>query len=206
VNHKIRAPRVRCIDAAGNMAGVLDLHAALELAQQQGLDLVEISPNADPPVCRLMDYGKYKYELGRKERLARKHHRAVDLKEIKFHANVADHDYQTTVNHIREFLRRGHKVKASLYFRGRENAHREIGFEVIARMLKACEDVSVVDMPPKLIGNSILTIIGPRSGKGHAAAPAAPRPAPAAPAEAPQPAPVMATAEVVAGAIAGAAP
>jgi translation initiation factor IF-3 len=156
---------VRCIDAAGNMIGVVPTGEAIAMAGQNGMDLVEVSPNADPPVCRIMDFGKFKYEQNRKEREARKHQHAADLKEIKFHANVGDHDYQTKVSHIRGFLEKGIKVKSSLFFRGRENAHRELGFEVMKRVLKDCEDLSAVDMPPKLIGNSIVMVIGPRSSK-----------------------------------------
>lgn len=163
------------------MIGVITLGEALQRAEQWGLDVVEISPNADPPVCRIMDYGKFKYEQSRKEREARRHQHSSDMKEIKFHANVAEHDFQTKVNHIREFLRKGIKVKSSLYFRGRENAHRELGFEVMQRVLKACEDLCVVDLPPKLVGNSIVMILGARSGRGR---PQEPRPA-AVPAAAP---------------------
>jgi translation initiation factor IF-3 len=154
---------IRCTSADGAMIGVIPTSEALRLAGQQGLDLVEISPNADPPVCRIMDYGKFKYEQSRKEREARKHQHSTELKEIKFHANVGEHDYQTKVNHIREFLTDGLKVKVSLYFRGRENAHKELGFEVINRVLKDCTDLCTVDVAPKLIGSSLAAIIGGKS-------------------------------------------
>ncbi len=177
------------------MLGVISISEALNRARQQNLDLVEISPNADPPVCRIMDYGKYKYEISRKEREARKKQQSAAMKEIKFHANVGDHDYQTKVRHIREFLADGLKVKASLYFRGRENAHREIGFEVMNRVLKDASDVGAPDMLPKLIGNSIVMVLTPRSGRsgGHGAssaaqAPTAPKPVAATAAPAPVPA------------------
>ena len=180
MNHKIRAPQIRLLDAAGNMVGVVSISEAMVKAREAGLDLVEISANAEPPVCRLMDYGKFKYEQSRKERESRRKQHSADMKEMKFHANVGDHDYQTKVNHIRDFLAKGQKVKVSLYFRGRENAHREIGFEVINRVLKDCESVCHVDMTPKLIGNSIVTILGGRAPR-HSA--------PAAPASAPRPGP-----------------
>ncbi len=138
---------------------------AMSIAVKAGLDLVEVSPNAEPPVCRVMDFGKFKYEQARKEREARKHQHAAEMKEIKFHANVADHDFATKINHIRGFIEKGMKVKCSLYFRGRENAHRELGFEVINRVLKSCEDMAAPDMMPKLIGSSIVMVLGPRSGK-----------------------------------------
>ncbi|MCX7590058.1 MAG: translation initiation factor IF-3 [Kiritimatiellae bacterium] len=165
VNHKIRAPTVRCVDADGTMVGIMATKDALKLAQERGLDLVEVAPTAAPPVCRIMDFGKYRYEESLKEREARKHQKSRSVKEIKFHANVAEHDYATKVNHIREFLQKGHKVKVSLMFRGRENLHRELGFEVVNRVLKDCEDLCVVDMPPKMVGRSIVAMLGSRPVK-----------------------------------------
>ena len=153
------------------MVGVMTVSEAMAIAVRAGLDLVEVSPNAEPPVCRVMDFGKFKYEQARKEREARKHQHAAEMKEIKFHANVADHDFETKINHIRGFLQKGMKVKCSLYFRGRENAHRELGFDVMNRVVKVTEDTAQPDMPPKLIGSSIVMVLGPRAGK-----PAAPRP------------------------------
>ena len=169
------------------MVGVMTVSEAMAIAVRAGLDLVEVSPNAEPPVCRVMDFGKFKYEQARKDREARKHQHAAEMKEIKFHANVAEHDFETKVSHIRGFLQKGIKVKCSLYFRGRENAHRELGFEVMNRVLKECEDVAQPDMIPKLIGSSIVMVLGPRSGKAPVRpdAPreaAAPRPASGAPA------------------------
>ena len=149
------------------MAGVIDTRAAMNLAKEHKLDLVEVSPNANPPVCRIMDFGKYRYDESMKRKKARKqqmsHNRTV--KEIKFHANVADHDYQTKVNHAKSFLEKGHKVKVSLQFRGRENAHRELGFEVVQRVIKDCDEVSVVDMMPKMIGRSVVAMLGQKSRK-----------------------------------------
>jgi len=165
-NHKIRVPQVRCVKADGTMVGVMATRDALKLAQQEGLDLVEISPNADPPVCRIMDFGKFRYDESMKRKKARKQQHTRSVKEIKFHANVAEHDYETKINHAKKFLEKGHKVKLSLQFRGRENAHRELGFEVIKRALKDCEELSVVDMAPKLVGRSIVSMLGARSAKG----------------------------------------
>jgi translation initiation factor IF-3 len=149
------------------MAGVIDTREAMNLAKEHKLDLVEVSPSANPPVCRIMDFGKFRYNESMKRKKARKqqmtHSRTV--KEIKFHANVAEHDYQTKVNHARGFLEKGHKVKVSLQFRGRENAHREIGFEVVGRVIKDCEDLSVVDMEPKMIGRSVVSLLGQKSKK-----------------------------------------
>lgn len=156
---------MRLLGPSGDMIGVVSISEAMSMAVRSGLDLVEISPNAEPPVCRVMDFGKFKYEMSRKEREARKHQHAAEMKEIKFHANVADHDFQTKVNHIRGFLEKGMKVKCSLYFRGRENAHREIGFEVMTRIVKSCEDIGQTDMTPKLIGNSIVMVLSQRTAK-----------------------------------------
>lgn len=147
------------------MIGVISIDEGHRRARDAGLDLVEISPNADPPVCRIMDFGKYKYELHRKEKEARKHQHSAEMKEMKFHANVAPHDYQTKVRHIREFLADGIKVKVSLYFRGRENVHRELGFDVINNVMKDCLDVANVEMTPKLIGNNIVMNLGPKAAK-----------------------------------------
>lgn len=149
------------------MVGVLPTAEAMKLAKSQGLDLVEVSPNADPPVCRIMDFGKYRYDEGIKRKASRKQARSHSrsLKEIKFHANVADHDYQTKVNHARKFIEKGHKVKLSLQFRGRENAHRELGFEVINRVISDLGDISVVDSPPKMMGRSVIAMVGAKSKK-----------------------------------------
>ena len=147
------------------MIGVLATQEALRMAQDRQLDLVEISPNADPPVCRIMDFGKYRYQEGQKEKEARRHQHRQVVKEMKFHANVGDHDYQTKLGHIREFLTKGHKVKLSLMFRGRENAHREIGMEVINRVIKEVEDVAVVDMTPRIMGRTVIALIGGRAPK-----------------------------------------
>lgn len=149
------------------MGGVITTSEALKLANQAGLDLVEISPNADPPVCRIMDFGKFRYDEGVKRKMSRKQSRQHNkaLKEIKFHANVAEHDYQTKVNHARDFIAKGHKVKISLQFRGREMAHKELGFEVVNRVLKDVEDVCMVDSTPRMMGRTIIAQIGAKARK-----------------------------------------
>lgn len=166
VNHKIRVPEVRLTGADGALIGVVPTHEALRMAHDQSLDLVEISPNAKPPVCKLMDYGKYRYDQGRKEREQRKHQHQTIVKEIKFRPGVEEHDYETKLSHVRDFLKDGNKVKITLTFRGRENAHRELGEAVIDRVLKDCEDISVVDMPPKRMGKMVMAMLGVRSNKG----------------------------------------
>ena len=186
MNHRIRVPQVRLIDAQGNMSGIVGTNEALAMARKNGLDLVEIAANADPPVCRIMDYGKFKYETSRQEREARKKQHAAELKEVKLHANTGAHDLETKMKQIREFLQDGDKVKISLYFRGRENAHRELGFELINQVLTACRDVCVVDMAPKMRGNSLIAIIGSKSAKHGGSQPSAPAPSrPSAPGAAP---------------------
>jgi translation initiation factor IF-3 len=143
----------------------METRDALRLAQDQNLDLVEISPTAKPPVCRIMDYGKWQYEQGRKRKAQRKNNATNAVKEIKFRPNVGDHDYETKVNHAKEFLEKGHKLKITLMFRGRENAHRELGFAVVERVVKDCEDLAVVDMAPKRVGRQIVAMLGVRAKK-----------------------------------------
>ena len=139
--------------------GVVTTREALALAQKRELDLVEVSPTAQPPVCRVMDYGKYKYELGKKEKGSKRGQTRV--KEIKFHANVAEHDYQTKVRRAQEFLGAGHRVKCSLYFRGRENDHRQFGFELMNRVLKDCEDIATPEQAPRMMGRNLIMLLTP---------------------------------------------
>jgi translation initiation factor IF-3 len=152
---------VRCIDARGEQIGILPTQEALKMAMNEGLDLVEVSPQARPPVCRIMDYGKYRYEQGKKTRQARKHGSAGKVKEIKFHANVDQHDYDTKMRHARDFLESGNKVKCSLFFRGREGAHKEIGFELMTRVMKDLEDVSKPEQKPTPVGRAIYMMLSP---------------------------------------------
>ena len=145
------------------MVGVMPTREARALAEKAGLDLVEVSPNADPPVCRVMDFGRFRYEESRKRKQAKKSSHAQQVKEIKFHSNVAEHDYQTKINHIRKFLEKGHKVKVSLTFRGRENVHRDLGFDVIKRVIQDCSEQSNVEMAPRLMGRSIIAMLGAKA-------------------------------------------
>jgi translation initiation factor IF-3 len=168
---------VRCIDANGDQAGIIKTGDALRLAQQQGLDLVEISPTSKPPVCRIMDYGKYKYEVGKKERAAKKNKAATRVKEIKFHVNVGEHDYQTKLRHTREFLEQGYRCKVSLWFRGREGIHREFGYEVLNRVIQDCEDLANVEQHPQLYGRNLIMRITPKPAKPGTKKKAEPKPA-----------------------------
>lgn len=162
----ITARELRVIGPEGEQLGILEKHNAIAAAEDLGLDLVEVAPTADPPVCRIMDFGKFRYQESLKRKEARKSQQGKSLKEIKYHANVGDHDYQTKLGHARAFLEKGHKVKLSLMFRGRENAHRELGFEVINRAIADCADIAVPEMTPRLMGRSIICLLGGKATKG----------------------------------------
>ncbi len=137
---------------------------ALAAAQQRGLDLVEVAPNANPPVCRITDFGKYKYEQTKREREARKHQHAGKLKEIKLRLNIDPHDYETKINHMREFLSEGMKVKVSVFFRGRENAHPELGDKLMQKVIADLQGIGRAEVMPKLMGRSIHMLLGPMRG------------------------------------------
>ncbi len=159
------------------MAGVMDTRDAQRLADAAHLDLVEISPNADPPVCRIMDFGKYRYDEGQRKKQARKAQAKTVVKEVKFHANTDENDYQVKLRNIRGFLGEGCKIKLTLQYRGRENAHKELGDEVVARVIRDTADIAVVEQQPKLMGRSLSGMIGPRPVKktgGEKAPPPAP--------------------------------
>lgn len=156
---------IRCVDAHGKMIGIIPTLDAIKMAEAEGLQLVEVAPNADPPVCRIMDFSKYKYEEAKRQKAMRKHQHILTVKEIKFHVTVADHDFEIKVKHIREFLQEGYKVKLSLQFRGRESLHQELGFDVINKAIKKIEDICIVEQPPKLMGRSISVVVAPRSTK-----------------------------------------
>ncbi len=162
------------------MGGIMDTREALRIAQDAKLDLVEISPNADPPVCRIMDFGKFRYDEGQKKKQARKNQAKTVIKEIKFHANVDANDYNVKLRNIRGFLEEGCKIRLTLQYRGRENAHKELGDEVISRVIQDTSDIAVVEQAPKLMGKSLSGMIGPKPKKASGGAPK-PAPAPAAP-------------------------
>ncbi len=138
---------------------------AMRLAVEANLDLVEISPNAEPPVCRIMDFGKFRYDEGQKRKQSRKSQSRTVVKEVKFHVNVDDHDYQVKLRNIRAFLEEGHKVKLTLQFRGRENAHRELGAEVVARVIKDVSDLANVEQAPRQMGRSLTGLLGVKAHK-----------------------------------------
>ena len=161
MNERIRAREIRVIDADGNQLGVMAPYDAIKKAREQNLDLVEISPNAVPPVCRIMDYGKFLYEQEKKERAAKKNQKQIVLKEVKFSVNVDEHDYVTKRNHVLRFLAEGDKVKASLRFRGREMAHQNLGRKVLERLMTEVGDKAIVEFRPRMEGNTVHVILAP---------------------------------------------
>jgi len=161
MNERIRAREIRVIDADGNQLGVMPPFEALKKAREQNLDLVEISPTANPPVCRIMDYGKFLYEQEKKDRAAKKNQKQIVLKEVKFSVNVDEHDYVTKRNHVLRFLDEGDKVKASLRFRGREMAHQNLGRNVLERLIKEVGEKGIVEFRPRMEGNTMHAIIAP---------------------------------------------
>ena len=162
VNGKIRAREVRVIGPEGNQLGVMALADAINLARQHAVDLVEIAAGANPPVCRLVDYGKYRYEQSKKEKEARKNQKIVEIKEIRMTPNIEEHDFQTKLRNTIKFLGAGDKVKASVRFRGREITHQEIGQKVLMRLAQECEEIATVERSPKLEGRSMIIILSPK--------------------------------------------
>jgi translation initiation factor IF-3 len=161
VNERIRAREVRLIAADGEQLGIFPVREALRMAEDQGYDLVEVAPNANPPVCRMMDYGKYKYEL-KKQAMAGKKQKVQALKEVKLRPNIAEHDFAVKVNQIKGFLEKGHKAKIVVFFRGREIIHPEIGHELANRIVENVSDTGLIDSPPKLLGKNLIMILAPR--------------------------------------------
>lgn len=150
---------MRLIDPEGKQVGIVSQREALDRADEFGLDLVEISADAKPPVCKIMDFGKYKYQKQMKERENKKKQHVVKIKEVRFRPRIGDHDLNMKVNHVREFLAEGYKVKITLMFRGREMAHQEVGVELINKILEMLSDVCEVDKAPNFEGRSVVTIL-----------------------------------------------
>ena len=153
---------MRVIDDEGQQIGVLPPFEALKLAKAKNLDLVEVSPTANPPVCRILDFGKYLYEQGKKERAAKKHQKTFSVKEVKFRINVDDHDYEFKKNNIVRFLKDGDKVKAVVFFRGREISHSEIGRNLMKRLIEDVSEAGAVEFQPRLEGPYLLAIFAPK--------------------------------------------
>jgi translation initiation factor IF-3 len=155
---------VRVIGANGEQIGIMATRDALRLAQEKGFDLVEVSPNAKPPVCKIMDYGKYKYELSKKAKDAKKKQRSWQLKEMRFRPKTEDHDYTFKMKHIREFLSQGVKVKVFVEFRGREMTHKEFGQRVMDRLQADLTDVGIIEQKPKMEGRNLTMTVMPKGG------------------------------------------
>ncbi len=163
VNASIICEEVRLIDAEGNMVGIVSPEKANVMASEAGLDLVEISPNAKPPVCKIMDFGKFKYDQQKREAEARKRQKTIELKEIKFRPNTDKHDYEVKMRSVTKFLENGDKVKITLRFRGREMAHQELGAELMARVAEDTVHLGKPDVIPKVEGRQMVMIIYPNT-------------------------------------------
>jgi len=165
VNDQIRISPIRLIDADGGQVGIVSLDDARSRANEAGLDLVEVAPDARPPVCRLMDYGKYRYEEARRAREAKKKQHTVSVKEVKYRPGIEEHDYDFKTRHVRRFLDDGDKVKVTMMFRGRQLSHPEIGMEVLQRVLKSVEDVGKVESQPMREGRTMIMVLAPLNTK-----------------------------------------
>src|SRR5690349_21332067 len=162
INHRIRVPEIRVILEKDEQLGIMPTHEALRLAEEKGLDLVEISPRAFPPVCRIMDFGKYKYEEAKKKQQARKRASTVEIKEIEFRPKTEAHDMDFKVKHVRRFLEGGNKVRLAVVFRGREITHPQTGMNVLNRVVEATNDLATVEVTPNMEGRRMIMIIAPR--------------------------------------------
>jgi translation initiation factor IF-3 len=162
VNEEIRAPQVRLIDQEGEMQGVMSAREALIRAYDVGLDLLEISPNAVPPVVKILDYGKYKYEQQKKANEARKRQKVVEIKEIKVRPNIDDHDYDVKMRQAKDFIGEGDKVKVTLRFRGREMAHQDLGLKVLDRIRTELAEITKVESMPRLENRQMIMVLAPK--------------------------------------------
>jgi translation initiation factor IF-3 len=164
INDEIRVREVRVVGEGGEQLGVMPIRDALALAQERRLDLVEVSPTARPPVCRLMDYGKYKYEQAKRERESRKKQKIVNVKELKMRPAIEEHDFEVKVKSARRFLADGDKVKCTMVFRGREIVHASLAQETLQKLATAVQDVGVVERTPKVEGRAMIMILAPKKG------------------------------------------
>jgi len=162
INEEIGVMRVRLVDERGNMVGVIARNEALQMAGNAGLDLVEISPNADPPVCKILDYGKFKYEEQKKKNEARKKQKIIEVKEIKLRPSIDDHDYAVKMRSMNKFIEEGDKVKVTMRFRGRELAHQELGMNVLIRVRDDLEAIAKVEQMPRMEGRQMTMVMSPK--------------------------------------------
>lgn len=165
INEQIRDREIRLVDSDGSQLGVMPLQKARELAEQRNLDLVKIAPQATPPVCKIIDYGKLRFEQSKREKEQRKNQRTVEIKEVRLSLNIDTHDFETKRNHAVRFIGEGNKVKASIRFRGREMGHPELGQEIMRRFAESMADVANVEKPAKLEGRTMLMFLAPKPVK-----------------------------------------
>ncbi len=175
INREIRADKLRVVTESGDQLGILTLREALARAEEMGLDLVEIAPTAKPPVAKIIDYGKFRYALAKKEKDSKKAQVQIKVKEIKLKPNIDTHDFQTKIKHARDFLTKGNKVRITCMFRGREMLHLDLGVKVIQQFCTELSDVSIVEAPPKLMGRSMSTTLAPSGKRPKAVAETAPK-------------------------------
>ena len=173
INEQIRDKEIRLIGADGAQMGIMSPRDALKMAIDKDLDLVKVAPQAKPPVCKILDYGKYRFEMQKKEKEAKKNQKVIELKEIRLSLNIDTNDFNTKVNQAAKFLQQGHKVKVSIRFRGREMAHTSLGIDVEQRFAQALEGKAVVDKQPKLEGRSMIMFLAPAKEKEPVKKPAA---------------------------------
>ena len=182
INERIRVAQVRVIGDEGEQLGVMDVRDAIRAARDKGLDLVEVAPTADPPVCRIIDFGKFQYEAKKKANEAKKKQVTIVVKEVKFRPGTDDHDYDYRMKHAREWLQEGDKVKATIWFRGREMTHRELGSRILQKLENDLADIGEVEARPRMEGNQMFIIFGPkRKGAAKPERPPAPPPGAAQP-------------------------
>ncbi|MEX0375344.1 translation initiation factor IF-3 [Spiribacter sp. 370] len=165
MNEDIQVQRVRLIDENGEQVGIVETQEAVQRAGQASLDLVELDPNADPPVCRVMDFGKWKFEQAKKQQAAKKKQKQIQVKEVKFRPGTDVGDYEVKLRNLKKFLEEGDKVKVTLRFRGREMAHQELGAELLERVEQDLEDYATVDQRPRMEGRLMVMTMSPRKGK-----------------------------------------
>ena len=165
INEQIRDKELRVIDSDGTQLGIMSLRQAMEIAEKKNLDLVKIAPQANPPVCKIIDYGKFRFEQAKREKEARKNQRVVEIKEVRLSLNIDTHDVETKKNHALRFISEGNKVKASIRFRGREMGHPELGLEIMRRFADAMSEVANVEKPAKLEGRTMLMFLAPKPAK-----------------------------------------
>lgn len=165
INEEIRDAELRVISSDGQQLGIMSAKEALDIAEQRNLDLVKIAPQSKPPVCKIMDYGKYRFEQSKREKEARKNQHVVDIKEVRLSLNIDTHDFNTKLNNALKFIKHGDKVKVSIRFRGREMGHPEIGLETMKRFADACEEVAIVEKTAKLEGRQMLMFLAPKPNK-----------------------------------------